>query len=326
MNLLALGLLSFMATPAWASDYVDFKKGDVARFENTRLGGAVESSLDKESSGWKHTTNFAGLGPMWIWTSAGNERVYVWSFVLGTYQKLVDFREPVGTKWRIDVEPCNKGEVTLGARNETVATRAGSFRGVMRLDLQTSCADGGVTSIWFAPKVGVIRWSSSSIAGPVTTELVSAKIAGVAYPKASGVTVTGKFPSPEQWINKMPVVGGPRAPKSMKLELELKNDTGRDLSYSFLSSQRYEITIYDATNRMVKRWSENKRFAMAQKVDVLKAGENWTFRDSIDLRGATGDLAEGDYVVVIEMTSSPKSGAVGLRIGARAPFTVRWAF
>lgn len=100
----------------------------------------------------------------------------------------------MGTAGSIDVDSCNRGRVTLAAKGEPLQTPAGKFTDVVRLDFHTQCADGGVTSAWFAYGVGPGpgQWRESSIAGAVTYGMASGCLGRVVYPMpATRLTFTG---------------------------------------------------------------------------------------------------------------------------------------
>ncbi len=153
-----LGALA-LAAEARASEYVPNRETDTWRYKNVRYGTEQGVRIDATSGGWRRYTNFGGLGKLWVWTGAGHEYVYIWNG--STYELLANFAAAVGSRSRITIG-CNRGELVLAAKGLTLQTPAGSFRDVARLDLQTSCADAGVGSIWFARGIGVVKWSDPS--------------------------------------------------------------------------------------------------------------------------------------------------------------------
>jgi hypothetical protein len=106
-----------------------------------------------------------------------------------------------GTRWRLTladlptlgpVPACISGsKLQLADRSEIVRVPAGTFRNVVRIDVGPPCADAGITGEWFAPGVGLVRREETSIAGPVISELVSATVAGRAFPAAGYETSLG---------------------------------------------------------------------------------------------------------------------------------------
>ena len=192
------------------------------------------------------------------------------------------------------------------SKNEKISVPAGEFKDVIQLALETSCADSGVTNVWFAPGVGFIKWESSNIAGSVTTELILGKIGKNTYPE--GLLVSAFFPDPSVTIDMEPPVDTNRQPDTLSVYLVLTNNTERDLTYQFSSGQLFEIKIIDADGDVVSLWSRGKSFTAATQTLTLKQGEIWNFGGKIELTTDEGEvLPAGSYTLVIEMTSSPDS-------------------
>lgn len=330
-TILSLALLLALGTSAAASDFVPYQAGDNATFTNTRFGGDVTVAIDRERGNWKRYTEFAGLGPLWVWAHPTAERVYVWSTALGTHQKLVDFDARVGTTTRIDVGLCNAGDVTLAAKDETVSVPAGTFTDCTRLDLRTSCSDAGVTSIYFKAGVGIVRWEQLNITGLVSVDLTAATVGGTTYPVEAGLAVRGVFPAPSATINRMPTIGGPRPAKILNLSLTLENKTGVDLSYRFYGGQRFEISVTDTNGQVAVLWSTGRAFTRDIRTETLADGDSWRFSGAVKLVTATGDpLAPGAYTLRIELTSRGEDGTahpVGAeRVSAESPISIFHAF
>ena len=291
--------------PATASKYVSWKKGDHAVYADSS-NNLIRIEIDNTSGKLVHYTNFAGLGPLWVQTSPDSEQVFIRITKKRQRQLLVDFDKPEGTVTNIQINPCNRGSVQIVSKNEKISVPAGEFKDVIQLALETSCADSGVTNVWFAPGVGFIKWESSNIAGSVTTELILGKIGKNTYPE--GLLVSAFFPDPSVTIDMEPPVDTNRQPDTLSVYLVLTNNTDRDLTYQFSSGQLFEIKIIDADGDVVSLWSRGKSFTVAIQTLTLKQGEIWNFGGKIELTTDEGKvLPAGSYTLVIEMTSSPDS-------------------
>lgn len=104
------------------------------------------------------------------------------------------FGARVGDTWTMHLVPpgaggCEDGTtLVLASDNEVVTVPAGQFHNVIRIDRQqTLCADAGIVTEWFAPQVGLIRRVEESIAGPVTSELVTVKLGSSRWPPLGSV-------------------------------------------------------------------------------------------------------------------------------------------
>ncbi len=87
----------------------------------------------------------------------------------------------VGTEWTYDpVEYgrllCLPTKARVLSRTETVRVPAGEFHDVVQIGFASVCADGGLSSEWFAPGVGLIKRTVQSIEGPRSEELVATNL------------------------------------------------------------------------------------------------------------------------------------------------------
>ncbi|MEW6732157.1 MAG: hypothetical protein AB1489_12585 [Acidobacteriota bacterium] len=84
----------------------------------------------------------------------------------------------------VEGPPCVSGaRVKIVSRTETVEVPAGTFTTCLKLEFSTNCADAGIVEQWFALNVGLVKQTETTIGGPLISELVSAKVGGVSYPK-----------------------------------------------------------------------------------------------------------------------------------------------
>ncbi|MEI6126692.1 MAG: hypothetical protein WCQ99_09100 [Pseudomonadota bacterium] len=93
---------------------------------------------------------------------------------------------PTGAQWHMTLNDdaahggiaCSNGaSLQVVSRDETVMVPAGIFSTV-HIQFSTSCNDAGITGEWFAEGVGLVKRELTSFAGPVTMELLQAKING----------------------------------------------------------------------------------------------------------------------------------------------------
>jgi hypothetical protein len=120
-----------------------------------------------------------------------------------------------GTTWQLEWAPspimmpvvgCISGsKLELVARDETVRVPAGEFRGVVHVAFYAPCTDAGITEEWFAPGVGLVRRNETTVAGPVTSELVEAELGPVVLPLLPYAT-TLSLAAPNYVNNLMPPV------------------------------------------------------------------------------------------------------------------------
>ena len=96
----------------------------------------------------------------------------------GTWRLLFDLGAGEGASWTI--EPFGMGDLLDGARVEVVSRSAevrvpyATFQGAIHLKLiSPNLADAGVTEVWFAEGVGLVKWVEQSVTGPQAYELAT---------------------------------------------------------------------------------------------------------------------------------------------------------
>jgi hypothetical protein len=147
--------------------------------------GWTNKIIEKDGQFYKHS-NYWGDGiARWLRTNANADVVERSKGKPALWYRLAS---PQQKSWVVDLAvegpPCVDGaKATVASRNETVVVPAGTFKNCIKLVFQTNCNDAGVNEQWFAPGVGLIKETEDTIGGPLTSELVSAKIGGVTYPK-----------------------------------------------------------------------------------------------------------------------------------------------
>ncbi len=309
------------AGPLHANQYVAWSGGDHATYRDKATGAEIRAVAEWGGRLWVHYTNFAGFGPLWVASSGRGQRVYV----LGTDHRIrlfADFDAPVGSVTPLDLEPCNRRSATLAA-GETLSVPAGTFADVVRIDFETSCADAGITSAWFARDVGPIQWTTATIAGPSTYQMIAASIGGIQYPRHIGVLLLTEFPGPTVWINMMPV--SPGSAQSIEVYLAIQNNSAEDLTYSFRTGQHFEIELLDAAGQVVSRWSRDKAFTQAFNEVKIAPGSGQRFGGPVEL--AYDDdrpLAQGNYSLRIYLTNENPPGITPPQ--GSSPIEVRWSF
>ena len=76
-----------------------------------------------------------------------------------------------------------------------VKTPAGEWNNAIQFTFESSCADAGITTMYFVPDIGPVVYETTSIAGPVRWELIYGR-AGSAVVEASQVGFTVALDAP----------------------------------------------------------------------------------------------------------------------------------
>ncbi len=170
---------------------------------------------------------------------------------------------PVGTAWVLELEPlptlgpmadCISGsKAVVASRSEVVRVPAGEFRGVVRVDYRSPCADAGLVSEYFAPNVGLVRRVENSFAGPVTSSLVRAQL-GDREVSHLPYSSTLSLDSPVYVNNLMPIVGPDSLP-TVRAVYELRNRTDVPVELVFSGCKSVTFEVLDGAGEVVARAS-----------------------------------------------------------------------
>lgn len=300
-----LGQLSLMASLLAASQVVAYQAvaaeqyvmTSPAAYKSYKTEGSAQESVinsavvDSYGANWKQYSSFLGVKNAWLWLSSDGAELY-WRNSADTLDLMVNFDDPVGTYYPVRVEQCTDSS-TIGKKGIQITTSAGSFKEVIRLDFSGHCADAGLQHAWFAPKVGVIKWSHSSIQGPVAFELQHAKVDGMTLPNQQGLELTSQFPSQAVMLNEQ---------DSVEAYITLINHSDETMTIDFNSGQTFDIYLYDDQDQLMTQWSADRMFTQALQSMEIKAGTAERFGGEVALVNQEGQpLDIGTYRLKVEI-------------------------
>lgn len=321
----------FLSFNISADEYIPWQQDDYAIYNADKFDITKKATVDLHIGNWRHFTEFAGLGQFWVYAALSSQRVYLYSPDDYSLHYFVDFDSQVGTRTHIDVSPCNNGAVTLGAKNQELILPAGYFSDIIRLDLEPSCADAGVTNMWFAKGVGPIQWAESNITGRVLYQMVRADINGETYPIKSSIILKGHFPDPTLWINRMPPIPEPPPIKKARVAMTIENHSQETLFYNFSTSQQFDIYITDEKGQVVSKWSRDQEFLQVATHIEIRPGKDFTFGGNVDLAYDDGQsLRPGNYKLRIFLTNYDPLDSITNVFNVSSPASempvrIRWA-
>lgn len=293
---LFIALTALIAGNVNASEFLPLNVGDVANF-TTSAGATRELSVDDSAGSWRHVNAFPLMGTSWVSSELTDSRVYVYNEDNGTAVLMADFARNVGTRFNLALGGCNNS-ATIAAKNLAVTVPAGSFQRVTRLDFGRNCADAGLISAWFAPNVGLVKWSESNIAGAREYTLQSARI---------GATTIGQTAAPAETIRVSAVLPGPRVLNNVtprvNASLKIENTGTQAQTFTCPSTQQFEITLRDAAGDVVNAWSATRRFAQIVTTFSVAPGTSKEVGGEIDLTSlaTNAPLDVGSYTIAIEL-------------------------
>ncbi|MBL4849438.1 MAG: agmatine deiminase family protein [Planctomycetes bacterium] len=185
----ALAALLVATAPALANDFISTNTSDWYRYRNAQSNQEVTSRIVQDLGGWRLWDQFGGMGQTWVYTGDDHDWTYIWNGQ--TYSLIGNLSGATGQSRSIDLPPCLTGSATIAQRGVSLTTPAGTFLDCTELRFQGgNCADAGVTSIWFAKDVGIVRWSEQNFVGEQTYELSAAQVDGRQITGAPAPTTT----------------------------------------------------------------------------------------------------------------------------------------
>ncbi|OGG45077.1 MAG: hypothetical protein A3F84_03010 [Candidatus Handelsmanbacteria bacterium RIFCSPLOWO2_12_FULL_64_10] len=219
----------------------------------------------------------------------------------GKTRLLYDFGAKVGTSWKI--EPLGDGSeildgtvVTVASVSEGVSTPYGDFKGCVHLSMRPrdGLADAGFTDMWFAPGVGLVKWSEIWIGGVRSYALTGFSVRIETARLKAELTMDRQAYSPGD---------------SAFIRYRLTNASRETLKLMFRSGQRYDFILEGARGK-VWQWSDGRFFTMALGAQDLAPGDSVVVREAFV--APKGDAEAGEtYVLTGFMAVMPdEPGAV----------------
>ncbi|MEZ5353619.1 MAG: BsuPI-related putative proteinase inhibitor [Bryobacteraceae bacterium] len=177
------------------------------------------------------------------------------------------FRTAEGGTYTSGISACNS-TAKVDSRNATVKVPAGEWGGALAISYPNpSCADAGLESEVFLPWIGLMKRTSTTIAGPVSLELIYARVGGVtvlAQPEVSfAVTLDKAIYRPGEMIT---------------ARLTLRATQGAPLTLNFSSGQRFDFSIKNRAGESAYTWSADKLFPQVTGTESVRGERNWVLR------------------------------------------------
>ncbi len=232
----------------------------------------------------------------------------------GKKRLLYDFGAQVGASWKI--EPLGDGSeildgtvVTVASVTEGVSTPYGDFKGCVHLSMRPrdGLADAGFTDMWFAPGVGLVKWSEIWIGGVRSYALTGFSVRMETARLKVELTTDRQAYAPGD---------------SVLIRYRLTNVTHEPLKLMFRSGQRYDFILEGARGK-VWQWSDGRSFTMALGAQDLAPGDSVVVREAFVAPKGDAEIGES-YVLTGFMAVTPdEPGAVAREeTVARTKFTV----
>jgi hypothetical protein len=173
---------SAAAAPPTGRQSFPLRAGNEWTFENRRYGGSDTLSVSPAPAGAFRLTGFPGAPSLRVRWSG--QTLQAWDGRERRWEPFLRLGARAGTRYAVDLSQ----PFWDGVRVTVVSRRASFFNpvlgrrhvGIVRLGVSPSpeLSDAGVTGLWFAPRIGPVRWVEQSIAGPVEHVLSRARVSG----------------------------------------------------------------------------------------------------------------------------------------------------
>jgi hypothetical protein len=212
---------------------------------------------------------------------------------------LTSFEQFEGGYWIAPFRPCpeqvGQGQLQRGNHDGP----AGPVADVLEIRYRAiGCADVGPVQEEYAEHLGMLRRVQTTIAGPRTFDLISARVGHLTIDTSS----MGKFS----------VSAGPPAANGT-VAATFRLQVSSPLTLSFLSGQEYDFSLSDNAGNTVWLWSATATFIQALHQRTVT--DEWS--ETVEIPLPQGGLPPGDYTVQAWITAT---GAP--RFAVTAPITV----
>jgi hypothetical protein len=235
-----------------AADYFPLRPGNVWTYRNARTGEQITVSVGTPvmmNEREYHSLRGYAARTVLVRQNERKELLQV-DEDTGREQVLTSFVPLQGGWWDAPLRGCremgqtfDKGAVHDGA--------AGPFPDVLEIYYQPiACADFGSELEQFAPNIGMVRRTTTSIAGPQTFDLIYARVGSVRIETTPHAAFSVSF--------------APIWPATSTAILRLHTNASGPVRLQFPSGQEFEVVLRDETGAMVWRWSDGKVFALGE--------------------------------------------------------------
>lgn len=227
------------------------------------------------------------------------------------------FGAPERVPYWTAIDPCNR-QAQIESRSARYTGPVGEFDRALRIAyLPAGCADAGLTEEVFLPYVGLLRRTMTTIAGPLSYDLIYAAMGGVTFVAEREVSFRLSLDRAVYYADLMPPVDPRRSVPEMTARLTLRNTHPEPIPLHFSNGQSYDLVLRTEEGREVYRWSEGKGFIEVMRQESLAPGErNYVVLAPLGDREGK-PLPEGRYIAEAWLTTmGPRlySATVGFEI------------
>ncbi len=287
---LALPALLFAAVSALpAAEHLPLDMGNYWIYRDERSGETFEVRVSQpiwlqNGRTYHYLNGYAGQRVIARIDERGN--LAVLDEETGTESILTGFAESPDTWWTAPARECAL-EGQTQERRVSYDGPGGRWRQALDIHYRSpNCADAGLTSEIFAPNIGMLRRTVTTIAGPKTFDLVYARVGSqiIETRNRARFSVSVDQPLGEE-----------------ELQVTLRIDLGFTpfIRLFFPTSQTFDVALRNSSGGIVWSWSDGKSFAQAASERLI--GNVWT--ETVTIPKPAGDLT--DFTIEGWLTTAP---------------------
>lgn len=143
-----------------------------------------------------------------------------------------------------------------------------------------NCADAGIERELYLPFVGLVQRTVTTFAGPVSYDLVYARVGGVTVLSAPETSFTVALDSDSYEVRSRP-----------RVRMALRHTGAQPLKVEFPSGQEFDLVIWNQRGERVYVWSADKLFPQVVHSIEVQGERNWTALASLE------NLPPGTYTM-----------------------------
>jgi intracellular proteinase inhibitor BsuPI len=245
-------------------------------------------------------------GETWL-RPGGNGRMLVWNRETNREEIWLDFASKEEPGFPSAVDPCNP-TARVTSQAATYSGPIGEFSNALEITYGFGgCADAGILKDLYLPYIGLVQRTFSTIAGPVSFDLI--------YARLGGVTVVAERELSFQLTLDRTIYSTGKEDPEMTARLTLRSNQEKPLELTFPSGQTFDLVLRNERGRIVYQWSENKFFPQVTRREQVTGERNWVVTVALAREGQV--LPAGKYVAEGWLTTGdPKKfvSSVGFEI------------
>jgi hypothetical protein len=306
MNWLKAGIMvaALNCCALWGTDFFPLQEGNTWTYQEAAGGQTfrmrVGAPVSISGNVYYKLTGYADSDLMVRVEPVYGALVY-WDDARKLEVLLTSFESFEGGYWAAPLRGCpdqgGQTEVKRGIHDGP----AGPVADVLEVRYRAfGCADIGPVQEQYAEHLGMLRRTQTSIAGPRTFDLISARVGNVTIdaPPAGRFSVS---------------IGAPASDGTAPATFRLQVNSLSPLILSFTSGQEYDFALTDSVGKTVWVWSAARTFE--QSLHQRTVTDEWSA--TVDIPGPT---APGDYTLQATVTASastPFAATVPITIPAK---------